>query len=535
MERVATKIEQGLAAARAGNLQRAKVAFESGLRLDPANFDALQLLGNVYLALKDFAKARVVLESALRLDPAFPPLLMNLGNCLSGQEDYEGALVLYDRALLARPGYEDALFNKGVVLNKLRRFSLARVCLEPLANKFPERVDLLIEYAKSLLGVAEHEAALETIDRVIALDPASAEAIDTRGTILAELGRYDEARGEYARATALRPDESRMAMHQSYLQVLFREFTPGWRGFERRFDAFAATTYATHPLIGVLRSARRWGRPEDFDNKRVLVAAEQGPGDNIMFASILSDLAARARSVDLALYPRLEALFARSFPSMKLQPWDALHDRKFLAAYDRVICVGSLAHAFRNADASFPGEPYLTLDPAKVAAWRARLGGGAKKKIGLSWRGGMPTTRMEYRSLALLEFAPLLARDDCDFFNLQHGDVAAEVAAFKARTGRDVVVFPAQETNDIDDLASLTGALDAVLTVQNTNVHVAGALGKPCFAILPAVPEWRYGASGDSMVWYKSVELFRRAAGAGIETVLAPLTARLSSLEIGPR
>ena len=160
MDRVATKIDQGLAAARAGNLQRAKVAFEGALRIEPSNFDALQLLGNVYLALKDFAKARDVLESALRIDPAFPPWLMNLGNCLSGLEDNERALVLYDRALLARPGYEDALFNKGLVLNKLRRFSPARVCIEPLARKFPERVDLLIEYAKSLLGVAEHEAAL---------------------------------------------------------------------------------------------------------------------------------------------------------------------------------------------------------------------------------------------------------------------------------------------------------------------------------------------------------------------------------------
>lgn len=533
MDRVAAKIEQGLGAVQRGDLRRATLAFEAALRLEPSNFDALQLLGNVRLAQHEYAAARRHFEAALRLDPGFPPLLMNIGNCLSGEDDYEAALAWYDRALLARPGYEDALFNKGVVLNKMRRFAPARACIEQLVRGSASRIDVLVEYAKALAGVAEHEAALAAIDQVLALAPDYAEAIDTRGTILAELGRYAEARGAYERATALRPHDARLTMHRAYLEILHGEFVHGWTRFESRFEAFAGTTYQRHPLLGSVRTARRWGRPEDFDGKTVLVAAEQGPGDNIMFASVLADLQRRARRVDLAVYPRLEALFARSFPDACLHPWERLEERAFLRGYDRVMCIGSLAHAFRNSLASFPGVPYLRLDPEKIAHWRNRIGAGARKTIGLSWRGGMPTTRADYRSLALREFEPLLRRDDCLFVSLQHGDVQREVVDMRAATGCGPMTFPADDVHDIDDLASLVGALDAVLTVQNTNVHIAGALGKACWAILPAVPEWRYGATGGTMVWYKSVELLRRPVGAGVEPLLDALSARLSTLRSG--
>lgn len=532
MSRLTTKIEQGLAAVHAGNLQRARVCFEQALRANAGDFDALQLLGNVYLALGQFEKAYEKLQEALLLDPEFPPLLMNIGNCLSKQDEYERAIAYFDRALHARPGYEDALFNKGLVLNKLRRGAAARACLEPLMEKYPTRFDLLCEYGKALFNVGDLEAALTITDEVLSIDPAYAEALDTRGTILAAMARYGEAAREYAQATGMKPDNATFRVHQAYLQLLFGEFSAGWRGLEARFEAFAGTTFKGHPLISVLRSAKRFGRPEDFDGKSVLIVAEQGPGDNIMFASILPDLQKRARTVDLALYPRLETLLKRSLPGMRLQPWRLLSDAAFLKTYDRVVCIGSLAHAFRNRIEDFPGEPFLALDPAKVEVWRSRLGRAGKKLIGLSWKGGTPSTRAEYRSMALSDFEPIISRDDCLFVSLQHGDVAAEIAAFQQATGREIVSFPAADLHDMDDLASLIGALDAVLTVQNTNVHLSGAIGAPCLAILPAVPEWRYGAEGASMVWYKSVELFRRPAGSGLEPLLETLSARLSSIEV---
>ncbi len=530
-----SRIEKGLAAARAGDLQRAKADFEQALRVDPNHFDALQLLGNLHLVFGEPTKALRLLQSASIIDPYFPPLLLNIGKCYAQLSDCRRALEFYDKALAARPGYEDALFCKGVELNRARNGMQALACFEPLVRRHPSRVDLLCEYVLALCDVGDYTSALEITDKILLIDPNFAEGRDTRGTILAEMGRNEEAAREYERATALKPDNTLFRIHQAYNQILMYNFKDGWLGFESRFDAHAGTTYGQHPLAPYMQTAKRWSQPEDFHAKTVLVVAEQGPGDNIMFASILPDLMSRASSVQMCVGSRLKALFNRSFPEIELQAWSLLENKAFLAKFDRVVCVGSLAHAFRNSVEDFNRERFLILDPVKVGTWRSRLEGSGKKLIGLSWKGGTALTRSKHRSLALRDFEPLVSRTDCLFVNLQHGDVSSEIAEFRQSTGQEIVSFPATELHDIDDLASLTGALDAVLTVQNTNVHVAGALGKPCFAILPAVPEWRYGASGDSMVWYKSVELFRRAAGAGIETVLAPLTARLSSLEIGPR
>jgi tetratricopeptide (TPR) repeat protein len=534
MSRVSAFIEKGLAAARAGHLTKAKQAFEAALRLDRSNFDALHLLGGVHFSLKDYARAHRAFEAALVIDGGFPPLLMNMGNCLSQLERYDEALSFYDNALAARPAYDEALFNKAIVLNKLERGSQARACLEPLVKRHPGRSDVLVEYARALIKSEAHEAALAAVNAILGAEPNHAEAIETRGSILAELGRYEEAARDYAQAELLKPGDPRFAIHRAYLELLLHEFAAGWTDYESRFEAFAATTFSKHPLLSRLRSAKRWSSPEDFDGKTVLVAAEQGPGDNIMFASILPDLQRRARRVDVALYPRLETLFGRSFPGMRQRSWGELSEAGVLNEYDRIVCIGSLGHAFRNRREDFPRSPYLTLDPAKVAAWRTQLAKPGRRLIGLSWRGGMASTRIHHRSIALRDFEPLMRRDDCVFVSIQHGDVAAEIAEMRQVTGIEVLSPPSDQTHDIDDLASLVGAMDAVLTVQNTNVHVSGALGKQCLAILPAVPEWRYGARGGSMIWYESVELFRRPAGTGLETLIEPLSKRLSALTASP-
>jgi ADP-heptose:LPS heptosyltransferase len=126
--------------------------------------------------------------------------------------------------------------------------------------------------------------------------------------------------------------------------------------------------------------------------------------------------------------------------------------------------------------------------------------------------------------------APLLDREDCHFISVQHGEVEAEVVTFNATRSRQLVCFSNQEINDFEDLASLIGALDCVISVDNTNVHLSGALGKPCLAMLPFKAQWRYGATGASLPWYSSVKLIRQQKPRQWNEVIHGVNAAISDV-----
>src|SRR5262249_34909764 len=148
---------------------------------------------------------------------------------------------------------------------------------------------------------------------------------------------------------------------------------------------------------------------------------------------------------------------------------------------------------------------------SKIDRWRARLlnEAGGRLKVGLSWRGGTTRTRRDDRSIDLEQLHPLTERGDCCFVRLQYGNVGDELARFN-NSGRGKVCALLNDFNDFDELAALIMALDVVISVQNTSIHLCGALGKTCWGMIPWRPEWRYGANDRSMVWYSAVELFRQ-------------------------
>ena len=186
------------------------------------------------------------------------------------------------------------------------------------------------------------------------------------------------------------------------------------------------------------------------------------------------------------------------------------------ADIDIVLAMGSLGRLFRTDAAQFTGQPYLKPSPAAQAAWAERLGPRDDRlRVGLSWRGGLATTRRGSRSLSLDQLTPILDLPGCEFVSLQYGDVSAELA------GRPVRAFAPDATHDLDDLAALAAELDVVVSVQTALVHLCGAIGQDCLTLIPHNAEWRYGASGPSMPWYRSVRLLRQDRAGGWEPVVA--------------
>jgi hypothetical protein len=244
----------------------------------------------------------------------------------------------------------------------------------------------------------------------------------------------------------------------------------------------------------------------------VLVCSEQGLGDQIMFASCLGDLCEDADCI-VECDPRLVPIFARSFAQARVygqrkrsaEPWR--EDGLTPAAK---TWIGSLPLRYRSRPSDFPGTPYLYPDPAKVAAWSLRLRSlGAGLKVGISWRGGTATTRRALRSIDLDVWLPILREPDVHAISLQYGDCHGEIERTERTYSVAIHHWP-EALSDYDQTAALVSALDIVVTVQTSIVHLAGALGKPVWVLVPRVAEWRYGEAGERLPWYASARIWRQ-------------------------
>lgn len=509
--------------------------------------------------------------------------------------------------LLARGRHEDAVDACQLAVHFLPAQAMAQVML-----------------AGALLALQRHDDAAAACRAALALDPALAAAWLCLGNVLKarddlpaavdayrraataippdihamqqlafvefRLGRYDEARRDFATLLAAAPDSYRahhnfglLQLETGFAQDALDHFRRALelqadsvetqtcighalRDLDRIDEALAAydAALAARPDFGdalsnrsltlLLRGdfaagwpqyeqrfaasgtrARSAGLPrwqgESLAGKTIVVHSEQGIGDEIMFASCLPDLIAGAGRVVIACEPRLRGLFERSFPQAIVRERDGGKDQSSNAG-DCEIAIGSLPLHFRKTAESFRGAAgYLRADAARVAHWHNRYAAmAAQKKVGIAWRGGTLRNRGHLRSLALADAAPLLRQADCAFVSLQHGECGAELSEVGARAGITVLDAARETGADIDELAAAVAALDLVVTVDNTVAHLCGALGTPVWVLLPFSAEWRYGREKSAMPWYPSMRLFRQPRPQAWGDVLANVGQALQQL-----
>lgn len=342
------------------------------------------------------------------------------------------------------------------------------------------------------------------------------------GTVAMECGAdLDAARSWYAKCRQIGEDP-RALQSESIIDLLESRFEEAWPKYESRKRV--SGHYERHAPFA---SIQAWNG-EPLGEGRLLVYGEQGLGDEIMFASTFADLQQRAARITVLCDSRLEALFARSFPAMRIVPVPPLAKPQLDFVPDQAVAAGSLGMLFRRSEADFPPHRgYLVPDAGRTRASRGRLKAlGSGKKIGVSWSGGMSSTGKARRSLSLEQLRPLLAVPGTTWISLQYGDWASEIAAFTAASGVPLHAFSGV-TDDMDELASVIQALDLVISVCNTTVHVAGAIGKEVLVMAPFLPEWRYGLRSERMLWYPSARVFRQPAMGDWESVIAAVKAKL--------
>jgi len=413
------------------------------------------------------------------------------GESLRLQARYQEMLSLADAVLAVRPRMGEAWLVRGDAL------------------KSQDRPEAAIE---------AYRTAAETPQIAFDAHVRCALALDA-------LGRIDEAFEAFDAALTLQPDAPVPRFGRGLLRLHRRDFAGGWDDYEERWrsDLFIAGSRGVVPAGLAPHLATRVS-PADLAGRRILVIGEQGVGDQLMFASLIPDLARIAASVVCVCDPRLVRLLGASFDNVTVTDPSGGNVEADLA-----LSMGSLAAAFRRDAADFPGTAYLGARPEVRARWAKRLGPRrARLRVGISWRGGTPGTRRQSRSLALDQLAPVLAVGDCEFVNLQYGDASREISAANAGRAQPIRLFPPSDIDDFEDLAGLVANLDAVVSVQTSLVHLAG--GQTCLTLLPHRAEWRYTGAGETMPWYRSVRLIRQAEPGAWGPVIAQAAADLGRL-----
>jgi Flp pilus assembly protein TadD len=453
---------------------------------------------------------------ALRLEPGSAIVLATIAGIYHPWRD-DLAVQTGQQALKIDPACDLAHGNLASALWALGRLEEAERHAREAVRLNPKQLSFRANLALVLKDQGRIEEAQELYRAMVKEAPDYPKVCMDMGTLAIECeGNVEAARQWYRKAQTV-TDNPRAFLAEGIVNLLAGNFALGWPQYEHRkkvldqraqqepFERFPA-----------------W-RGEAMEQGRLLVYGEQGLGDEIMFASLYPDLAGRVRNVTLLCDVRVRALFERSFPSMQVigAPRDEFAARAAqLEGIDKAVAAGSLGQYFRRQAADFPARGYLRADPERVKHWEeklAALGGG--RRVGISWIGGLQRTGRSRRSLTLEQLDPVLRLPGIRWISLQHGDDGA---------GGPVHRFPGV-TRDMDELAGLIGALDLVLTVCNTNVHVAGGLGKEVLVMAPFVPEWRYGLTGERMVWYPSARVFRQPRYGSWDEVLATVAAELAA------
>ena len=478
-----------------GRLEEAEACYRQAIALKPDFAEAHGNLGGTLNGLDRLEEAETSYKKAIALKSEYAEAHNNLGVTLQELGRLEEAEASYRQAIALKPEYSEAHNNLGVTLHELGE-------LEEAEASYRQAIALKTDYAeahsnlgKTLQELGVLEEAETSVRQSIALKSDFAEAHHNLGVTLQARGRLVEAEASFGQAVVLKPSYTEAKFHKSRLLLNRQEFRLGWSLYTASRDSKAEARESEVIPGSFIERTERW-KGTSLRGKSIQVYAAQGVGDEIMFSSCIPDLIKKfPKSIQLECDPRLQPLFARSFPEVTVcgvartgrspQTYNGTDLLIEDVHFDYSIPIDGLPQFFRNKIEDFPSrDAFLLPDRENVDKWAKRLAGlGEGLKIGISWFGGAPKFRNK-QSIPLADWGNLLSLD-AFFVNLQYGNTSDEVARFSAENNIKIYDW---EDNDsllnLDNQAALISTLDLVITVDNATVHSCISLGKEVWNML---------------------------------------------------
>lgn len=469
-------------------------SYDRALAAKPDYAEALNNRGVAQQALGRLDQALASHQRAVALRPAYAEAIRNAALLLQTLRRFDDALAAYDRLVALAPNDAAAWNDRGIVLFELRRFAEAQASHEHALALRPDYPEAHNNHGNALKALNRFEDAIASYNRALALRPLYAYALNNRGIAQMELRHVDAALSDYRRAVAARPDFADAHYNEALCCLLSGDLARGWEKSEWRWESSES--------VGDKRSlAQPMWRGEDIAGKTILLHPEQGLGDTIHFCRYVPMVEARGARVIFEVERPLRALMGTLDSGAEI-----VAQGDPLPTFDLYCPLLSLPGAFgTRIETVSAAVPYLRAAPNDVSAWAARLAPHRRPRIGLAWSGRAGHKNDHNRSMPLAMLAPLFALDAT--FIVVQKDIRAVDAPLVAERLLDY----GESLGDFTDTAALMQNLDLVISVDTSVAHLAGALARPVWVLLPFTPDWRWLLDRTDSPWYPTARLFRQS------------------------
>ncbi len=509
---------------RRGSTVAAEPHYRRAIELDAtwsvprANLAALMLTGG------RIDDALVLYREALERDPTDVEAANGLGSALIESGRPVEAVERLQAASMAAPHHVRTKLNLGRALRLSGEVAAATRVHRELTDTVPTDADGWDELAQDLLAVDDFDAAIAASRRAVAAAPRRALLHAHLGNVLADAAQPTKAIAAYRDALRLKPDLAIARWNLALAELTVGDFARGWKDYEARWDC------ADFPSPRRRFDAPRLARLADAVGRTVLVHAEQGLGDTIQFVRLVPALAAAGARTVLAVPDALVRLFEDRGDFGHVIPLDTPSP-----SIDFHVPLMSLPLLLGRVEPEGKTVPYLRwqtvgrrvdLDPANGSnAAIAR-----RRRIGIAWSGATTHANDRRRSLPLTSVASLLARVDVEWIGLQKDIRPTDVEPFDALCVANPGLAQSTTAVDFAATADVIDTLDLVIAVDTSVAHLAGAMGRPVWILLPFAPDFRWMLDRDDSPWYPTARLFRCPApdrwDAVVDAVARALTDR---------
>ena len=504
--------QRGLSLRRLNQFGQALEAFDTAIALDASLAEAHNARGIVLAGFGRDEDALASFNRALELKPNYAECCNNRGIVLQELGRLDAALASFDQALVLKPDNARVHNNRGTVLSELQRWDESIAAYEQAIALDPSYAEAFYNRGLALHDLRRLDDAIASFDKAIALRGGDyRQAHHNRGAVLQDLLLPDEAIRAYAAAIRLSPDDGESPAesyaNQAYCHLQMGRFEDGWRLHEwrKKLPQPVGHRAFTQPL---------WLGGEDLSGKTLFVHWEQGFGDTIQFCRYGTLLQAMGARVVMSVQDPLSRLLSQLEPQIEI-----IREAEIPRHFDYHCPMMSLPLALRTTLQTIPSAPrYLASDPALRESFDSRLPVRAKPRVGITWSGSTAHKNDRNRSIDPALLAPLFSID-AQWISLQYEGGPPPHPKLQSVSAPWL---------DFADTAAVLDCMDLVVTVDTSVAHLAGAMGKPAFVLLPFNSDWRWLLQRDDSPWYPSLRLFRQDRVESWDRVISRLGAAVA-------
>ncbi len=499
-----------------GRHDEALKACETAVQLKPDDAGLWQLMANVLVELQRYDQALLGFQHVLKLNPRHQDAAYKTGVLLNAMGRLEEAIAHLDLCDEVLPNHAPTLQARARTLYNLKRFEAALADNQRANALDPGNADICNNIGACLQSLGKEQEALSWFDRALDRLPNAIEILNNKAFILGQLQRFDEAFALYDHIRALGLNDATTDWNLALLHLLTGDFEAGWAGRESRW---AKTSPPPYPKF----NQPIWLGQEPIEGRTILIHVDEGLGDTIQFARYVPMVAARGARVILVVERPLCSLLS-GLPGVSLcLPFSD----DPLPAFDMHCPMGSLPLVFETRLDTIPSATSCLPSPpeARVRAWELRLGPRDRLRVGLVWSGNA-SHKNDFNRSTSLQLLSRILDVDATFVSLQKDPRPPD----KALLAQTDIIDMTTDLADFAETAALVSCLDLVITVDTSVAHLAAALGRPTWILLPWTPDYRWLLDRNDSPWYPTVRLFRQIEAGDFAGVLDSVRTELLTL-----